>query len=54
MKKYKIWLELDGEIRQSYIELENGLTEDEIKEAINDYVDELFDYDYEEVLDEGY
>ena len=61
MKKYKIRLNLDGEIRQSYIELrqsyielENDLTEDEIKEAIKDYIDELFDYRYEEVIDEGY
>lgn len=54
MKKYKIRLNLDGEIRQSYIELENDLTEDEIKEAIKDYIDELFDYRYEEVINEGY
>lgn len=52
--KYKIRLNLDGDIRYSHIELENDLTEDEVKEAIKDYIDELFDYDYEEVLDEGY
>ena len=54
MKKYKIKLYLDGDVRFSYIELENNLTEDEVKEAVKDYIDELFDYRYEEVLDEEY
>ncbi len=54
MKKYKIRLNLDGDIRLSYIELENDLTEVEVKEAIKEYIDEIFDYDFEEVLDERY
>ena len=54
MKDYKIKLNLEGNVKYSYISLENDLTEDEVKEAITDYVKELFDWSYEEVIDEGY
>ena len=54
MKDYKIKLNLEGNVKYSYISLENDLTEDEVKEAITDYVKELFDWSYEEVINEGY
>jgi len=52
MKEYKVKLNLDGYIRYSYISLENDLTDDEVKEAVSDYIKDLFDWSYEEVINE--
>lgn len=52
MKEYKVKLNIDGYIRYSYISLEDDLTEDEIRNAVADYIKELFDWDYEEVINE--
>lgn len=53
-KKYRINLNLDGDKRVYHLELDSDFTEDESKEAIEEFVKELFYWDYEEVINEGY
>ena len=52
--KYRINLNLDGDKRVYHLELDSDFTEDETKEAIGSFGDELFDWNYEEVIDERY
>lgn len=51
-KKYRINLNLDGDKRAYHLELDSDFTEDETKETIEEFVKELFYWNYEEVLDE--
>lgn len=52
MKEYKVKLNLDGYVKIYYINLENDLTEDELDDVVADFVNELFDWDYKEVINE--
>ena len=52
MKEYKVKLNLDGYVLIQYIKLENDLTEDELDVPVAEFVNELFDWDYEEVINE--
>ena len=52
MKEYKVKLNIDGYVRIQYISLEDDLTNNEVKEAVSDYIKDLFDWSYEEVINE--
>ena len=52
MKEYRVKLNLDGNVKIYYLNLENDLTEDELDDAVTDFVNELFDWDYEEVIND--